>query len=81
MQTVAEYRKHDDLNKVSVAETLGDLAAGLAAKYRIRGCDAVYVALAQAQHAVLVTLDRQQRERTLTAVPAYTPQQLLQTFV
>lgn len=81
LQTVAEYRKHSELHKISVDEVIGNLAADLAAQYRIRGCDAVYAALAQAQQAVLVTLDQQQRERTPTAVPAYTPQQLLQTFV
>ena len=56
---------------------LGNLAAQVAAEYRIRGCDAVYVALAYLEQAVLVTLDGQQRERTPPVIPARTPVQAL----
>ncbi len=58
---------------VSVDDTLGQLAAELAAQYQIRGCDAVYVALARQRGATLVTLDRQQRDRAPSDVIARTP--------
>lgn len=58
---------------VPVDDALGDLAAELAARHGIRGCDAVYVALAQHHNATLITLDRQQRERVPPQVIARTP--------
>ena len=58
---------------VSVDTALGDVAAELAARHQIRGCDAVYVALAQQHNARLITLDRQQRERVPPQVIARTP--------
>jgi len=66
-----------ELQTIFIDEALGDLAAELAARYRIRGCDAVYVALAQAKQAFLVTLDRQQRERTPIHLHALTPAEIL----
>lgn len=63
---------------IPVGKTLGQLAATLAAKYRIRGCDAIYVALAQQREATLITLDRQQRERVPPHVTARTPAEELE---
>lgn len=61
---VAVLRRMPHIRLIPVDEPLADLAAELAAQHRIRGCDAVYVALARQHNAVLVTLDREQRERT-----------------
>jgi predicted nucleic acid-binding protein len=58
---------------VAVDERLGQLAADLAAEHRIRGCDAVYVALARQRGATLISLDHQQRERVPPDVIARTP--------
>jgi len=58
---------------VSLDEELGQLAAALAADYQIRGCDAVYVALAWKRGAKLITLDHQQRERVPPKVTARSP--------
>ncbi len=77
LAVVAEYGMRPDLQRVAVDVALGDLAAEIAAKQRIRGCDAVYVALAYTEQAVLITLDGQQRERAPSAVPAHTPAQTL----
>lgn len=77
LQVVAEYRDLPQLSRIEVDERLGDRAAEVAARYRIRGCDAVYVALADLKHAALVTLDRQQRERASSALMAYTPSEVL----
>ena len=66
-------RRVPQFHFVPVDRTLGDLAAEIAAHSQIRGCDAVYVALAQQRDAVLITLDRQQRERVPTYVVARSP--------
>ena len=48
---------------IPVTSQLAGRAAVIAADHRIRGCDAVYVALAEQEDDVLITLDRQQLER------------------
>ena len=52
---------------------LAERAATLAADHRIRGCDALYVALADQLRDRLITLDRQQLERSRTIVIAHQP--------
>ena len=47
-----------------VGNSLAARAAEIAIERRIRGCEAVYVALAEASGLPLLTLDRQQRERS-----------------
>jgi predicted nucleic acid-binding protein len=76
-EAVKMYRQWPGIRLSPVDETLASLAAEIAANYRIRGCDAIYVALAYAQQAVLVTLDHQQKERTPQTIPARTPAQAL----
>ncbi|MBE2201364.1 MAG: PIN domain-containing protein [Anaerolinea sp.] len=46
-----------------VSASLAYKAAVIAATYQIRGCDAIYVALAETLDEELITLDRQQGER------------------
>jgi len=58
---------------VAVTIVLGASAAAIAAEHRIRGCDAVYVALAQSRGEYLVTLDRQQLTRGSAAVETRRP--------
>jgi predicted nucleic acid-binding protein len=77
LAVVAQYTVRPDLHRVAVDVALGDLTTEIAAKQRIRGCDAVYVALAYVEQAVLVTLDGQQRERAPSDVCACTPAQAL----
>jgi len=76
-EAVELYRQWPGVRVTPVDEILGDLAAQVAAIYRIRGCDAVYVALAYVEQAILVTLDGQQRERAPASVTARTPAQAL----
>jgi predicted nucleic acid-binding protein len=70
-------RRLTGLQIVAVGGALADLAARVAAQQRLRGCDAVYVALAQQQQAVLITLDNEQRQRAPATVSAWTPEELL----
>jgi predicted nucleic acid-binding protein len=58
---------------VAVDRALGGLAARLAAECRMRGCDAIYAALAHREGAHLITWDGQQRERAAAIVKALTP--------
>jgi predicted nucleic acid-binding protein len=62
---------------VGVDRALSDLAARLAAGCRLRGCDAIYAALAQREGARLITWDEQQRGRAATIVDTLTPAEAL----
>lgn len=48
-------------------------AAEAAARFRLRGSDAVYATVAQQFSAALITLDREQRERTRKVVATRLP--------
>ena len=60
---------------VPVDAQLARLAAELAGQHRLRGGDALYVALAQILGFSLVTWDREQAERGSRATPVFTPQE------
>lgn len=77
LAVIAQYASRADLRRIAVDVTLGDHATRIAAQQRIRGCDAVYVALADFEQAVLVTLDGQQRQRAPARITACTPAQAL----
>jgi predicted nucleic acid-binding protein len=76
-QFVTELSLQPHIEIVTVDVLLGNLAADLAAQHCIRGCDAIYVALALRRNAVLITLDRQQRERVPPTVTARSPSEEL----
>jgi predicted nucleic acid-binding protein len=50
------------INLVTVTIPLANRAAEIAADYKIRGCDSLYVALAEALNEELITLDNQQKQ-------------------
>jgi len=58
---------------VPVTLAMAERAAAIAADQRIRGCDAIYVALADRLGDCLVTLDRRQLERGAAIVSAREP--------
>jgi predicted nucleic acid-binding protein len=58
---------------VPVSLALAQQAATIAADHRIRGSDAIYVALAEHLGADLVTLDQQQLERGSAVITARRP--------
>jgi len=57
-----------------VTPALASRAAGIAANHRIRGCEAIYVALADQLDDYLVTWDQQQLERAAAIVNVHPPQ-------
>lgn len=61
---------------VPISLSLSETAANIAIAHQIRGCDSIYVALAQQNKAQLVTLDRQQLERSQSIISAITPHQI-----
>ena len=73
LRLTAALRRIPHFHFVPVEQALADLAAEIAARYQIRGNDAVYAALAHQQRAILITLDRQQRERLPAHIVARTP--------
>ena len=62
-QVVQQLMRSSLIELTPVTKTLAGRAAAIAADHRVRGCDAIYVALAEQRGDQLVTLDRQQLER------------------
>lgn len=56
---------------IPISIPLANRAATIAAEYQIRGCDSIYVALAEALDEKLITLDKQQRGRAKSVVEIY----------
>ena len=61
------------LRLVDINRQLAQSAAELAADYRLRGADAIYVALARELSLPLVSLDIEQRERVSSVVTTLAP--------
>jgi len=66
-----------NLRLIPLRYELAHLSARLAAQFRLRGADSVYVALARQYHLPLVTWDGEQRERATALVTVRTPTDLL----
>jgi predicted nucleic acid-binding protein len=58
---------------VPISLPLANRAAVIAAEYQLRGCDAVYVSLAETLDEELITLDKQQIERAKNIIPTRHP--------
>lgn len=70
---MAVFRESSFVGLLPVTRALAVRASEIAANQRIRGCDAVYVALADWLGAPLVTLDNQQLERGRAVVSTLRP--------
>jgi predicted nucleic acid-binding protein len=71
--TIARWLAASGVTLWPVSPRLATRAAQLVGAYGLRGCDAVYVALAEQLGEPLVTLDRRQLERGGDAVPTTAP--------
>ena len=67
----------ENLTLVTLTPALARQAADLAATHRLRGADAIYVAVALRYGTVLVTRDGEQRARGTAAVKCRTPEDAL----
>lgn len=72
-QFAVTLRRLPNLLLVSLDVRLAERAAEAAARYRLRGSDAVYVAVAEQFGSTLITLDQEQRHRTSRVVPTRLP--------
>ena len=72
-RVVQQLKRSEAIELLPVTQAMAEQAAMIAADYRIRGCDAVYVALADQLGDCLITLDRQQLERGAAIVTAREP--------
>jgi len=73
LRVTQRLQKSRIIELIPVSHTLGQQAASIAANYRIRGCDAIYVALARQLGEALVTLDQQQLARGAVVVSTRRP--------
>lgn len=58
---------------IPITESLAVRAAEIGIDQKIRGCDAIYVAVAEQLGETLVTLDKQQHDRGAAVVPTIMP--------
>jgi predicted nucleic acid-binding protein len=72
-RTVAAVVALPRLQRHELSDALADRAAALAARCKLRGADAVYVSLAEALEAPLVTLDQEILDRSKRIVKVQTP--------
>ena len=72
-RVVQQLARSEVIELIQITMAMAERAAEIAAEHRIRGCDAVYVALADQLSDTLVTLDRQQLERGAALVIARAP--------
>ena len=70
---VAFLNRQAWLETVTVDEALARRASVVATEQRLRGADAVYVALASLRDGMLITLDREMIERPPASVRSLTP--------
>ena len=70
---LSDIRALPTLRLVPIDEALASRAAEIAMNYGLRGADAVYVAVAEAFAATLLTWDVEMLERAPAVVPTMTP--------
>jgi predicted nucleic acid-binding protein len=72
-QIAQRIRQVPTLQLVAISAELGDFAAQVASTSRLRGADALYVAVAHQLQMSLVSWDREQIDRTAGFINAYSP--------
>ena len=73
----AELTRLPNLQLVALDTGLAQQAVEIAAMHRLRGADAVYAAVARRYATVLVTRDREQRDRLAAVVTTRWPEDVL----
>lgn len=77
LKFVKELRRLPNFVFIPIDSELADSASDLAAKYRLRGCDSIYAAVASLFGVKLITLDSEQRAKASKCIEALTPQEEL----
>lgn len=73
-RAASALRRIPGLKLVAVDRELAEIAEALAATHRLRGADAVYVALARRLDVTLITWDREQLTRGIHAATVRSPE-------
>lgn len=80
LEFVKELKQIPNIVFVPVDRELSEEALRLAAEYRLRGCDAIYVAVASMFATKLISLDKQQIERAAKCIEVATPEEELKNL-
>lgn len=80
LEFVKELKQIPNIVFVPIDRELADESSRLAAEYRLRGCDAIYVAVAFIFSAKLISLDKQQTDRAKECIEVATPQEELKNL-
>ena len=73
IELAQELKKFPNLSLIDLDEELADFASEIAAKYRLRGSDAVYAAVSLRFGTELITLDKEQLLRLPKVLTVRTP--------
>ncbi|PKP60785.1 MAG: hypothetical protein CVT88_02055 [Candidatus Altiarchaeales archaeon HGW-Altiarchaeales-1] len=76
---VKAFVKIPDIKLIHIDENLAMFAAEIAAKYRTRGADSLYIAVALTHKVTLITLDKEQKDRGNKILKVITPKEELST--
>lgn len=77
---VSLVERFPGMNQVPLDLHLARRAADIAIEYRLRGADSVYVAVAEALDAILISWDAEMLERSPEFVLTMSPEQWLEQF-
>jgi len=72
-QVIRQLSRSTSIRLYPVTMSLAEQAAVIAADHRLRGCDAIYVALAKELGETLITLDKQQLQRGTAVIATSQP--------
>ncbi|MDI6902508.1 MAG: PIN domain-containing protein [Methanocellales archaeon] len=75
---VTELREVPNFTFIPIDAELSNLACKFAAENKLRGCDAIYVAVSCMFKSKLITLDEEQKERASNVIEALTPMEELE---
>ncbi len=81
LEFVKELRQIPNFTFIPIDAELSNLAEKFAAENKLRGCDALYVAVAFSFNVKLITLDTQQKERAKDLIEVLTPKEELKTEI
>jgi predicted nucleic acid-binding protein len=73
-QAVKRIQQIPTLQLVAISAEMGEFAAEVASTYRLRGADAIYVAVAYQMQMPLVSWDQEQIVRTTGFINAFSPE-------
>ena len=80
LKFLRELKQIPNVVFVPIDRELADEASRIAAEFRLRGCDAIYAAVAYMFNAKLITLDKQQSERAMECIQVASPQDELKNY-